>query len=64
LRKSGHQLLRCEPKRHIDVRSFPFGMALAPIAPHTVQTMRGPKDGFLFLTRKKNAVENKKNSQR
>ena len=41
----GIQLLRCEPKRHIDVRSFQFGITLPPIAPHTVQTMRGPNDG-------------------
>ena len=33
------------PNRQADARSFQFGLTSPPIAPQTVQTMRGPKDG-------------------
>jgi hypothetical protein len=31
--------------KHGGARSFQFGLALAPMAPHTVQTLRGQKLG-------------------
>jgi hypothetical protein len=42
----------CGPKRQAVARSFQFGRASAPIAPHTVQTMRGPKDGTVTSSAK------------
>jgi hypothetical protein len=34
------------PNKHDTERSFQFGLASAPIAPHAVQTMRGPNVGI------------------
>ena len=35
---------QCDPNKLTVARSFKFGRASAPMAPHAVQTMRGPKD--------------------
>jgi len=50
-KQNGHQLLRCEPKRQLDARSFQFGMTSPPTAPHTVHTMRGPHDALISARR-------------
>jgi len=39
------QLLSRGPYKLAGARSFQLGRASAPIAPHTVQTMRGQNDG-------------------
>jgi hypothetical protein len=44
-REQCHFRQECDPNKFAGARSFQFGLASAPIAPQTVQTMRGLKDG-------------------